>query len=332
MKNIIPIVAAFSILLSCKENNTIKSNKMSNLTSKNYIETMFNSIKRYDYEPMYFLSYEQNMCYSEILVNDIPVNKNFAEVVAGSTFEINNYIFKSGIQKVTLRLYATGKTKDFDFQTLSKDTDMKIEITEANNKNRNLKGKEIATYITPLDEKVDAEGYKTSKFKFAGQKYVELNFTFNAIVPYEFNTLERVQDLSKWDESLLKEKVISFYKKQWNIINEKKEDDYFSFLELKEKETCQSMYDSKKELQENLEAYLIPFRDATFKLAPLENYEVKLYGDGRIVCLELTSLEPKMRGRSALWGTYKDEETTMMKYRKYYLYMPKSENELKIYR
>lgn len=312
---------------ACSQNK-----KMSNLTSKNYIETMFNSIKRYDYEPIYFLSYEQNVCYSEILVNDIPVNKNFTEVVDRGTFEINNYIFKSGTQKVTLRLYAVGKTKDFDFPTLAKDTDMKIEITEANNKNKDLKGKEILTYVTPVDVNVSAEGYKTSKFKFTGQKYVELSFTFEAKGPYEFTSLDKARDLSKWKKDILEERVVDFYKNQWDILNEKREDDFFSYLELKEKETCQSLFYNKDELQETLQAYLEPFVINSYKLEPLENYELKLYGDGKIICLELTSLDSRLRGESAIWGKYKEDDGTMAAFRKYYLYIPEGENELKILR
>ncbi len=284
-----------------------QNNKMSNLTSKNYIETMMNSTKRYDYEPMYFLSYKQNICYSEILVNDIPVNKNFKEMVDGGTIRINNYIFKSGIQKVTVKLYAIDDNKDFDFSTFTDETDMKIDIEESDNVKRDLKGKEIASYITPIVSFKSVDGYEKTKFEGSGKTYYEATFTFNAVVPYDFNSLDKARDLSKWDKEILKEKVVDFYKKQWNIINEKRVDDYFSFLELKEKETCQSMYCNKAELQENLDGYLDAFTIKDYKLQPLENYTIKLYGGGRIVCLELSSLEPKMRGKSALWANLTKE-------------------------
>lgn len=332
MKKINLILAALLLFMSCKENNTTKTKKMSNLTSKNYIETIFKSIKHYDYEPMYYLSYEQNSCFSEILVNDIPVYKNFQKESRGQTFEINNFIFKSGIQKVTIRLYPAGKIGLADFSTLVFDTSMKVEITEADNKSRDAKDKKIITYATPLDVKVDADGYEKTRFVASGKNYYEASFTFDATVPYEFNTLDRAEDLSKWDKDILEERVVNFYKKQWDMINEKRVDDYFSYLELKEKESCQSLFYGKAELQETLETYLEPFTNATFNLEPLENYEVKLYGDGRIVCLELKSLESKKRGKSALWGRYKDEEISMMKYRKYYLYMLKGATEFEIIR
>lgn len=309
-----------------------QNKKSSNLTSKNYIETMMNNTKRYDYEPMYCLSYRQNICYSEILVNDIPVNKNFKEMADGGTISINNYIFKNGVQKVTLRMYSIGKNQDFEFSTFTDNTSMKIEITESDNRKRDLKGKEITSYKTPVSISKNADGYEKSSFENSGKDYYEASFSFNAVVPYEFKSLDKALDLSKWKKVVLEEKVVDFYKNQWNLINEKKIDLYFSYLELKEKETCQSEFNSKDELQENLQAYLEIFNNLTFKLEPLENYTVKLYGDGRIVCLELKSLDKIMRGKSALWGKYKDEESVRAKYRKYYLYIPEHETEFKILR
>ncbi len=310
---------------ACSQNNN-----MSNLTSKNYIETMMKSTKHFAYEPMYYLTYEQNVCYSEILVNDIPVNKNFKEIADGWTISINDFIFKSGIQKVTFRLYPGKKSKNFDFHKLMDDTDMKIEITESDNIKRDLKGKEITTYMTPLLTYKNADGYERTKFKGSGENYFEASFTFNATVPYEFNSLDKAQDLSKWKKDILEEKVVNFYKNQWNMINEKKEDDYFSYLELKEKQTCQSLFYNKAELQETLESYQEAFTIKDYKLQPLENYKLQLYGDGKVVCLELTSLESKMRGKSALWAKFDKNRTA--DFLKYYLYIPEGEDELKILR
>ncbi|MBF4519563.1 hypothetical protein IRZ71_24765 [Flavobacterium sp. ANB] len=261
--------------------------------------TMLKTIKHYDYEPVYFLTYIQNVCYSEILVNDIPMHNNFTELGDGETMEINNYIFKSGLQKVTFRLYPATKGKDFDHHTLTRQTDMKIEISESDNKKRDQPGKKIANYITQTVVNINA--YEEKEFIATGKNYYEASFTFEAKVPYEFTSLDKGQDLRKWNQEKLEQKVVDFYKNQWRLINDKEIEEYFSFLELKEKETCQSVFNSRKELEENLSAYLEPFINSTFKLEPLENYQLKFYGDGKIVCLELTSTEAKMRGKSALW-------------------------------
>lgn len=329
MKKAVLILISLLIFLSCKENNNPNRKKMSDLTSKNYIETMMKSTKRYAYEPMYYLTYEQNICYSEILINDVPINKNFEEVVDGATISINDFIFKSGIQKVTFRLFPAKKGKDFDFQELMNDTDMKIEITESDNRKRDLKGKEIIKYVTPLGT-YEANGYEKTRFIAAGKDYYEASFTFNAVVPYEFNSLDKARDLSKWKKEILEEKVADFYKKQWNLISEKKEDEYFSYLELKEKETCQSLFYNKTELQEILDSYLEAFTIKDYNLQPLEKYNLKLYGDGKIVCLELNSQDKNLKGESALWAKY--DKDRMADFLKYYLYMPEGEDEFKILR
>ncbi|AXB56064.1 hypothetical protein [Flavobacterium fluviale] len=311
---------------ACSQN---QNKQMSNLTSKNYIETMMNSTKRYDYEPIYFLTFVQNSCFSEILVNDIPINKNFKKASQGLTLDINDYIFKSGPQKVTIRLYPVGKIGILNLPTLVNNTEMKIDITEADNKKRDLKGKEISTYITPLAT-YEADGYEKTRFGATGKDYYEATFTFNATVPYEFNSLDKARDLSQWKKEILEEKVVDFYKNQWNIINEKREDDYFSYLELKEKQTCQSLFYNKTELQETLESYLEAFTIEDYKLQALENYTLKFYGNGKLVCLELASLESKMRGKSALWSKFDENRTA--DFLKYYLYIPEGEDELKILR
>ncbi len=326
MKKAVLFLTSLLIFLSCKENNNKNKENMSNLTSKNYIETMMNSTKHYTYEPMYYLTFVQNSCFSEILVNDIPVNKNFQEALQGLTLDINNYIFKSGIQKVTIKLYPAGKIGLRDFSTLVYDTEMKIYITESDNKKRELKGKEIASYVTPLV----SSGFEKTKFASSGKEFYEASFTFNATVPYEFNSLEKARDLSKWKKEILEDEVVNFYKKQWEIINEKREDDYFSYLELKEKETCQSLFYNKIEMEETLESYQEAFTIKDYKLQPLQDYTVKLYGEGKIVCLELKSQDKNLKGESALWAKY--DKDRMADFLTYYLYIPEGEDELKILR
>ncbi|MEO8239220.1 MAG: hypothetical protein ABI793_14570 [Flavobacterium sp.] len=332
MKNVIFILTALLIFPSCKQNNNSNNTKMTDLTSKNYVEKMLNNIKHYNYEPMYYLTFRQNSCFSEILVNDIPVNKNFKRESEGKTLDINNYIFKSGIQKVTFRLYPAGKIGITDFSTLVSDTEMNIEITESDNDKREQEGKKTISYTTPLTTTINPYGYSMSKFEATGKTYYEASFTFNATVPYEFDSLSKGMDLRKQDPRTLERKVIAFYKNQWEIINNKKADNYFSYLFLKEKESCQSLFYRRTDLEENLNSYLEPFTIESYKLEPLENYQMVFYGDGKIVCLELSSLDSKLRGKSALWGKYNEDNSTIGDFIKYYLYIPEGKSELEILR
>ncbi len=314
------------LLLICLGACSQKSKpRVSNLTSENYLETMLKTIKHYEYEPLYFLTYVQNSCYSEILVNDRPLKKNFTEVADGQTIRINNYIFKSGLQKVTFRLYPASKGKDFDHHTLTGQTDMKIEISESDNKKRNQPGKKIADYVTQTI--ANSNAYEEKEFIATGKTYYEASFTFEAKVPYEFNSLEKGQDLRQWNPEKLEEKVVDFYKNQLTLLKEKKLEEYFSYLDLREKETRQSLYFNKKELQQILDLYLDPFTIPNYQMQPLENYKLKLYGDGRIVCLELNSLDNDFRGESALWVKF-DDNGEIDDFFKFYLYIPQGEDEL----
>ncbi|WP_163408085.1 hypothetical protein [Flavobacterium ajazii] len=317
------------LLLICLGACSQKSKpRVSNLTSENYVETMLKTIKHYDYEPMYYLKYSQNICYSEILVNDIPLNKNYKELGSGRTISINNYIFKSGIQKITFRLYPAVKGKDFDYHTLNEETDMKIVITESDNAKRNNKGKEMASYLTPTITKTDQYGNPVTQFIATGKTYYEASFTFEAKVPYEFPSLDNGQDLREWNKEKLEQKVVDFYKNQLTLLKAKKKEEYFSYLDLKEKETRQSLFFNKRELQGILDLYLDPFTIPNHQMQPLENYKLKFYGDGRIVCLELTSQESKMRGKSALWAKFGEGDEMMLDFFKFYLYIPEGEEEL----
>lgn len=57
---------------SCQnKSTTIMQNP--EITEKNIVNKLTSNIQHYHYEPMYYLTYEQNVCYSEILVNDIPI-------------------------------------------------------------------------------------------------------------------------------------------------------------------------------------------------------------------------------------------------------------------
>lgn len=307
-----------------------QSKKMSNLTSENYIETMLKTIKHYDYEPMYSLTFEQYSCFSEILVNDIPLHKNFQKELSGSTFDINNYIFKSGIQKVTFRLYPAGKIGERDLSKLVYDTEMKIEISEYDNTKPNQAEKKNVNYATPTVPNVNVYGEK--EFVGVGKNYYEASFTFEAKVPYEFASLDKGQDLRKWNQKNLEQKVVNFYKNQLTLLKEKKKEEYFSYLDLKEKETRQSLFFNKKELQDILDLYLDPFNIPNYQMQPLENYTLKFYGDGKIVCLETESLDNNFRGESALWAKFNEDDSMMADFFKLYLYIPEGKDELEILR
>ncbi|GAA3762398.1 hypothetical protein [Flavobacterium ginsengiterrae] len=300
------------------------------ITEKNIVNKLSSEVKRYDYEPMYFLSYEQNICYSEILLNDIPINENFKELVDGGTFEINNCIFKSGIQKITLRMHPAGKHGLRDLQALAWDTNMKIDITVADNRKQDLKGKEVLTYVTPLST-YEVDGYKKTRFIATGKDYYEASFTFNATIPYEVEGFENARDLRDWDKKILEKKLLYEYSKVKNIYQNKEYDNIArtSYDGLRNQFVAE--YQNREYINDVWTMLMEVYKQPTFEMQPIEDYKLVFFAEGRLVALMQNSKDPRVRGNTALWAKFNRGEGIETLFCNSYFYIPKGETEFKIY-
>ena len=74
-------------------------------------------------------------------------------------------------------------------------------------------------------------------------------------LPYELEGWSKGQDLRKWDKKELEKKVVAYYQKLWRILNNGEGEKYVE-------EYCKGT------------------------MIPLEDYEMKLYAEGKLVCLE----------------------------------------------
>jgi len=300
------------------------------LTSKNYIGTMLKAVKHYPNEPYYYLFINHQACYFEILVNDLPVYKYFKDGQMVTPTDIFYAIKKSGKQKITYKLYPqTEREEGEGFKTLLDWTSMKIEVFQRNKAdtvgNAFASEKEVLKHInlTKPDQKT---------FIASGKEYYEYAFTFDAIVPYKNEGWENSEDLSKWDQKKLLAKTENAYKQVWQLFKDHREDEYFHLIGKKEIETSQAEYSSKIDLEETLNSYLKPFADPSYDLQPLNDYKLVLYGK-KLVCLELISLDKKLRGKSALWIQFKNENgNKIAHFRKLYLHIPKGKTNFEIIR
>ncbi|WP_367209180.1 hypothetical protein [Sphingobacterium sp. R2] len=74
------------------------------------------------------------------------------------------------------------------------------------------------------------------------------------------------------------------------------------------------------------------FDNPTFKVEPIRDFTLKLYGDGKLVCLEHSSLDLRLRGGSAIWGKYKGNTGgTFARFLSLYLYIPKGKDTFEIW-
>lgn len=241
------MLAFYLIVQGCSNSNKpIKNEIMETspkLTSKNYVETMLKAVKHYPKEPYYYLFVNHQACYFEILVNDLPVYKYFKDGQIVTPIDIYFALNKSGKQTITYKLYPqTERENGEGFKTLLNWTSMKIEIFQRNKAdtagNAFASEKEVLKHInlTKPDQKT---------FIASGKDYYEYTFTFDATVPYQNEGWENSEDLSKMDQKKLLLKTENAYKQVWQLLKDKKENEYFSLLSKKELETSQAEYNLK---------------------------------------------------------------------------------------
>lgn len=329
MKKVILILTLVTSFLSCSQNNktkqTDKQMEESILTSANYVKTMLRDIKRYPKEPIYQVYVKNSLCLYELFVNDFPVGKLFDYSQKATPYDINSAILKSGKQQITLRIYPSPAEYSRSGDLLSPNTSCDLEIVSVDNKDPNFNSIPVAKFTLPTKVRMAGQNndVEIPEFEGEGKKYYEITFEFDATVPYENDGWSNGQDLKKLDQKKLEEATLKFYQSQWTLYKNKDVDKMFSYLLRKEKETTQASFDEIKSLEKIKTVYLKPFTINSFVLEPINNYNYKIYGNGKIISLQQNSTDPRLRSNSALWGKYKNENgNTIANFRNYYLYLP----------
>jgi hypothetical protein len=322
------------LLLNCDtsrntaiEQPPITDSNPDKITAQNYIQKELKFSKPAQ-GIEYCFSVSQRQCFYEILVNDVPVFSYFEDGRVVTPICINQYIYQSGKQTLTYRLYPqkAGEAGE-GFEHLTEKTSVKIEVigrTEADRINAYKNQKLVLTH----QSETQADG-KT--FVAAGKDYYEYTITFNTEVPYKLLGTSESQDLSKLDQKKLLAKTEAAYLYYWNLIKAKKMDDYFRLGFKSDIAEIISSYISKEQLEAIEEADKFHFLIPGFKLEPLANYQMRLYGNGKIVCLEQTSEDTLLKNRTPIWGrceTSNGEKIT--KFYKLYLHIPNGKDAFEI--
>ncbi|MFK7048336.1 hypothetical protein FLACOL_01260 [Flavobacterium columnare] len=300
------------------------------ITAKNIIEEINKEVKHYNSETIYKFRYENFDCYFEILVNDIPCYKDFFEPRAGSAFEINQCIFKSGTQKLTFRMYPA----DPDNPTIEKFTEdayLSFQLKSYDKQDKEAEDIVYQKFKTPVTTSKDQYGNIIEKFIANGKTYYEGSFTFEATVPYQLQGFDKMQDLRKMDKKVLEQKLLAKYQEIWQVYNNKQYDDIARISFDKLKDEFVSMYDTKEGIGEGWDNIIRGIKNETFEMQPLKDYELEFFADGKLVALMQTSTDKRLRGNTALWGKCKEDGrmTGIMFYD--YFYIPEGETEFKVY-
>ena len=223
----------------------------------------------------------------ELYINDIKADYDY--VGANNGVDINPYILKNGKYKVKLRIFPAFKAgeKLIEFDDIEKSN------ISFDSYIRNKETNEILNYNSiPLPivaPKVDVP-------YFEQEWDVELTE-----LPYELEGWSKGQDLRKWDKDKLEKKVVAYYQKLWHILNNGEGERWTKLTQKRINETAIFYYESQEENQEaiknnqqNIEKY------CTNNMIPLEDYEMKLYAEGKLVCLERKTHTKEFNNKSPL--------------------------------
>ena len=207
----------------------------------------------------------------ELYINDIKADYDY--VGANNGVDINPYILKNGKYKVKLRVFPAFKAgkKLIEFDDIEKSN------ISFDSYIRNKETNEILNYNSiPLPIVAPKEDVPY----FEQEWDVELTE-----LPYELEGWSKGQDLRKWDKKELEKKVVAYYQKLWKMLND---GDGERFMKLWEKADDENaIYDYDTEIDEANKSEITDIKKhCVNRMIPLEDYEMKLYVEGRLVCLE----------------------------------------------
>ena len=260
----------------------------------------------------------------ELYINDIKADCDY--VGANNGVDMNPYILKNGKYKVKLRIFPAFKAgeKLIEFDDIEKSN------ISFDSYIRNKETNEILNYNSiPLP--IVAPTIDVPYFE---QEW-EVEITD---LPYELEGWSKGQDLRKWDRKELEKKVVAYYQKLWSILNNGEGEKYVEVWKKADQELFSYYYTTQErylKLVENTIEDVEEYCKGT--MIPLEDYEMKLYAEGKLVCLERKTHTREFNNHSPLdikgWSPLisKGEKSGAADY-PVKLYLPEGSNEFVIIR
>ena len=333
LDKLVILTVGFFTLLACAQQpkdskaTTTLPTAIEEINSSNVVDYLAAQVKPYNKQPIYAIRPIQNNCIFEILVNDLPIYREFTLEKLATPLVINDRILKSGPQTITYRLYPIGDLMVQEYgteetiSTLRKNTSMKIEVIQYEDSKLGERLSDeivIARHTSPIDKNTD-------EFIGVGLPYYENTFTFEATVPYENEGWLEGQDLSKYDheelEEIIKKKNLDIGK----LYMDKNLDSLIKLEFVKSNTYNIASYRAKEDIQEIFDNYknkVLKDKD----IQPLEGYQMEFYSEHKIVTLRYsitTPPDPRLKGQPALYYLYKDEYGTLVDFLSIYLFLPK---------
>ena len=260
----------------------------------------------------------------ELYINDIlAVSRSRG---SNAAIDINPYVLKNGKYKVKLRIFPAFKAGE----KLIASKDIKNSNISFGSYIRNRETDEILNYE---DKPLPITAPTIDVPYFEQEWEVELTD-----LPYELEGWSKGQDLRKWDKKELEKKVVAFHQRTRKILNEGNSEAWLKLIQKRFDEVCIFDYLSEKQIEKDLEEIKENVEEYSKGIMiPLEDYEMKLYAEGKLVCLERKTHTREFNNHSPLdikgWSPLisKGEKSGAADY-PVKLYLPEGSNEFVIIR
>lgn len=210
----------------------------------------------------------------ELFIDDIKIASNYSRG-SNAAVELNPYILKNGKHKIKLKLFPFWQHNE---STISNDEILNSRLIFGYYlKDRTIN--KVSKYVTdvPLEIKIP-----TNPISYFEQDW-EVDIKN---LPYELEGWSKGQDLSKMDQNELKKKVILHYEKLWSILNKGDADSYQDLRKTADAELVIYDYLTEDNYNKVISKNALDFKKCENTMIPLEDYEMKLHADGKMVSLE----------------------------------------------
>ena len=221
-----------------------------------------------------------------VYVNDIKASE--LNMPLGTAIDLNPYVLKNGKCKIKLQIFPLFRRGD---TLVTVENIMRCNLFFGSYI-RNKETDKILNYKADVALPIVAP--KEDVPYFEQEWDVELTE-----LPYELEGWSKGQDLRKWDKKELEKKVVAYYQKLWKMLND---GDGERFMKLWEKADDENaIYDYDTEIDEANKSEIADIKKhCVNRMIPLEDYEMKLYAEGRLVCLERKTHTKEFNNKSPL--------------------------------
>jgi len=339
MKNTLKIYCFMLLGISftaCSQKPETMLNQNQHITANNIVSEITKQLKQYPEEKIYGLRFGNGLCYFDMYVNGIKLNKPFNSITGSTAVRLNPVVFKSGTYKLVYKMYPLGKLEeiygDEVFTTLLDNTQLKFDLGSYIQNKEGFTDVDYLEYSVPTVEVPVSKTYSDTKFIAHGQTYYEGSFDMEVNVPYEIQPpFENAQDLRKFDKAELEAKLLKKYKEVANIYQNKEYDNIARLTYDNLRIALQSLYATPEEVAKQWEMLFKAFKESSFEMQPIENYKLEFFYEGKLAALMLTTQDNTYRGNTALWAKVNYDGGTRPMFLSRYFYIPEGETEFKAY-